>query len=193
MIIAFLLTASLFFAICQCVHKRPRRGGAITSEANERKENRLSHHYDLQNSNSDNDDRRNSFDLSEYNGRRLNGVVGNDERNGTMRRPPNLIYSQDFSQSLNSYDPGMVYTPMTDNSNIEEEDRNEEASFIRHHIMPAPEKEIFDRRLGYGSQVPPNSEMLDRPYVPKNSPDTSPPPSTTSKYIEINLPHRRSI
>ena len=191
MVIAFLLTASLFFAICQCVHKRPT-GALINNERNERKENRLSRHHELQ-SNSDSNDRRNSFDLAEYDGRIKNGLMASDERNDTMKRPPNLIYSQDFSHSLNSCDPRMVYTPMTDHSNIEEDDRSEEASFIRHHIMPSDGKETFSRHLSYGPQVSNEDNILARPFVSNSRPVLSPSSSASSKFLVRNVPQRRSL
>ena len=190
MIIAFLLTASLFFAICQCVHKRPR-SSLINNERNERKENRLSHHHD---SNTDSNDCRNSFDLTEYDGRMKNGMMTNDERNDTLKRPPNLIYSQDFSQSLNSCDPRMVYTPMTDNSNIEDDDRSEEASFIRHHIIPQDAKENFGRPLSYEHQEPSENCMYSVENSANNRPAFSPSSSSvSSKYLARNVPQRRSL
>ena len=101
----------------------------INNERIERKENRLSHHHHDSNADSSNDG-RNSFDLTEYDGRMKHSMIMHDERTDTLRRPPNLIYSQDFSQSLNSCDPRMVYTPMTDHSNIEEDERNEEKDCV---------------------------------------------------------------
>ena len=191
MIIAFLLTASLFFAICQCVHKRPT-GALINNERNERKENRLSRQHDIP-SNSDSNDHRNSFDLTEYDGRMKNGLMANGERNDTLRRPPNLIYSQDFSHSLNSCDPRMVYTPMTDHSNIEEDDRSEEASFIRHHIIPPDGKETFRRPLSYGPQVSNEDSIFARPFPSNTRPVLSPSSSASSKYLARNVPQRRSL
>ena len=191
MIIAFLLTASLFFAICQCVHKRTTNT-LINNERIERKENRLSHHHELI-SNAENNDCRNSFDLAEYDGRMKNSLMTNDERNDTLRRPPNLIYSQDFSQSLNSCDPRMVYTPMTDNSNMEEDDRSEEASFIRNHILPQEGKEAVSRPLSYG-QLQSNENCM---YSSQNSissrPVFSPSSSVSTKYHVRSVPHRRSL
>ena len=191
MIIAFLLTASLFFAICQCVHKRPR-SALINNERNERKENRLSHHHHDSNVDSSNDG-RNSFDLTEYDGRMKHSMIMHDERTDTLRRPPNLIYSQDFSQSLNSCDPRMVYTPMTDHSNIEEDERSEEASFIRHHIVPQDGKETFNRPLSYGPSETSEGCMYPSDKSSNNRAAFSPSSSASSKYLARNVPQRRSL
>ena len=192
MIIAFLLTASLFFAVCQCVHKRPR-ASLISNERTERKENRLSRHHDMQ-TNSENNDCRNSFDLGEYGNRIQTGLMTNSEQNDTLRRPPNLIYSQDFSQSLNSCDPRIVYTPMTDHSNIEDDDRNEEASFIRHHIIPeGANNEAFSRPVSYGHQTS-SENIIYRSETSGHSQATvSPSSSVSSRYLARNVPQRRSI
>ena len=118
----------------------------------------------------------------------------NDERNDTLRRPPNLIYSQDFSQSLNSCDPRMVYTPMTDHSNIEEDDRSEEASFIRHHIIPQDAKETFSRPISYGHQEASENCMYSIENSANNRPVFSPSSSSvSSKYLARNVPQRRSL